>query len=238
MRPINEAANNTRWSEQVMAPAGDIQVLFADNQPLILSGLKSAVADHSDIQVLAECANRDRLLDTVRSHSPHVLLVSAEFLEEDLEILERLVTENEETRVILLTSRKDPEFLEEALRCGARGIFQRERPVRYVPMAIRKVMNGGFWFEQTLAERMLGELVSKRNKAPDPDERKIAAITAREREVIALVCQGLRNKEISDRLFISDATVSHHLTSIFRKLEVGDRMSLVIYAVKKCIVTL
>jgi DNA-binding NarL/FixJ family response regulator len=215
----------------------DIDVVIADNQPLSLSGIRSAVADEADIRILAECQNSDRLLDAVRNHSPDVLLVSAEILSEELGALEQLVTEIEETRVIVVTSRKDPGFLEGALRCGAKGVFQREWPVQEIPMAIRKVTNGGVWLEQGAAERVLEQALMRR-RAPDNDELRIASLTPREREVVGLVCEGLRNKEITERLHISLATVSHHLTSIYRKLEVSDRTSLVIYAAKRHLVTL
>jgi DNA-binding NarL/FixJ family response regulator len=214
----------------------DIHVVIADNQPLTLSGLRSAVEDQDDITVLAECENPDLLMGVVRDHSPDVLLVSTELLQEELYGLEDLITENQEIRVIILTNRKDPNFLEDAFRCGAKGVFQREWPIQQIPMAIRKVTSGGVWLEQAAAERMLEDLLSRRNLR-DPEERKISALTSREREVIDLVCQGLRNKEMSDRLHISDATVSHHLTSIYRKLEVEDRTSLVIYAIRQRLVT-
>src|SRR5580704_17976934 len=102
---------------------GDIQVVIADSQPLTLSGLRTAVADQDDITVLAECKHPGRLMDTVRNHTPDVLLVSAEFLQEELDALELLTTEMQGIRVIVLTSRNDPGFLEEALRSGAKGIF-------------------------------------------------------------------------------------------------------------------
>jgi DNA-binding NarL/FixJ family response regulator len=210
---------------------GDIQVVIADNQPLTLSGLRSAVANHADIQVLAECQNRDGLMDAVRKHSPDVLLVSTEILQEELDALERLVTEIDETRVIVLTSRNDPDFLEGALRRGAKGVIHREWPIRQIPVAIRKVTRGGVWLERTVAERVLGNLLNTRD-TPDPELHKIAALTPREHEVIGLVCQGFRTKNISGALHISEATVSHHLTSIYRKLEVDDRTSLVIFSAK------
>jgi DNA-binding NarL/FixJ family response regulator len=216
---------------------GDIQVVIADNQPLSLSGLRSAVANHSDIQVMAECQNRDRLMDAVRKHSPDVLLVSTDILREELDALERLVTEIDETRVIVLTSRKDPDFLEGALRCGARGVIQREWPIQQIPTAIRKVTKGGVWLERAVAEKVLENLLMARD-IPDPEARKIDSLTAREREVIGLICQGHKNKNISDTLHISEATVSHHLTSIYRKLEVDDRTSLVIYSARHNMVTL
>lgn len=213
-----------------------IQVVIADNQPLTLSGLRSAVADYADIQVLAECQNRERLMDAVRKHAPDVLLVSTDILQEELDALERLVTEIDDTRVIVLTSRKDPDFLEGALRCGAKGVIQREWPIQQIPTAIRKVTKGGVWLERTVAERVLENLMVPRD-APDPELRKIDSLTPREHQVIGLICQGLKNKYISSTLHISEATVSHHLTSIYRKLEVDDRTSLVIYAAKRNLVT-
>lgn len=215
----------------------DIAVMIADNQPLMISGLRSAVADQQDIRVLAECQNSERLMDAVRNYAPDVLLVSTDLLKEEFDLLERLVTEIGKTRVILLTTRKDIDFLQGALRSGAKGVFQREWPVHQIPIAIRKVTSGGVWLEQAVAEQVLEEVLSKR-KTPDPEERKVASLTARERGVIDLVCEGLRNKGIAERLHISGATVSHHLTSIYRKLEVEDRTSLVIYAAKRRLVTL
>lgn len=215
---------------------GDIQVVIADNQPLALSGLRSAMADHTDIQVLAECQSRERLMDIVRRHAPDVLLVSTDILQEELDALERLVTEVDDTRVIVLTNIKDPDFLESALRCGAKGVIQREWPVQQIPAAIRKVIRGGVWLAPRVAEKVLERLLSAR-EAEDPEARKIASLTPREREVVSLICQGNRNKMISEILHISEATVSHHVTSIFRKLEVDDRTSLVIYSAKNSLVT-
>jgi two-component system nitrate/nitrite response regulator NarL len=221
-----------------MESMSDIQVVFADNQPLILSGLRSAVADHSDISIVAECLDRERALNAVRNHFPDVLLLSADLLQENLDALQQLVADMQETHVILLTSRHDPEFLGEALRSGARGVFQCNKPVHFIPQAIRKVTNGGLWFERAHAEHVLDRLVSRRNETQDPEDHKIAAVTAREREVIGLICKGLKNREISEQLHISEVTVSHHLTSIFRKLEVSDRISLILYSVRNRVVLL
>jgi DNA-binding NarL/FixJ family response regulator len=221
-----------------MESMSDIQVVFADNHPLILSGLRSAVADHSDISIVAECLDRERALNAVRNHFPDVLLLSADLLHGNLDALQQLVADMQETHVILLTSRHDPEFLGEALRSGVRGVFQCNKPVHFIPQAIRKVTNGGLWFELAHAEHVLDRLVRRRNETQDPEDHKIAAVTAREREVIGLICKGLRNREISERLHISEVTVSHHLTSIFRKLEVSDRISLILYSVRNRVVLL
>ena len=155
-----------------MGQAGLINVLFADSHPLTLSGLKSAVASQADIGVLPVCLDRGDLADAVRRHSPHVLLVSSEFLGEQLDEISALTAAHSSLKVILLTNRHDPEFFEDALRCGAIGIFERQRPVEYIPLAIRKVMSGGFWFEQVLAERMLGHVLHKRDRGLTADDRQ------------------------------------------------------------------
>ena len=123
------------------------------------------------------------------------------------------------------------------LRRGAKGVLQRKWPVPQIPMEIKKVTNGGEWLEQSAAERDPERVPSKRT-VPDADKRRIASLTPRERDVIESICLGLRNKEISNRLHISMATVSHHLTSIYSKLGVSDRTSLVIYAARQRLVTL
>ena len=216
-----------------------IRVVLADRYPLTLSGLRTALADHEDIQILAECTDTEGVVRALREHSPHVLLLSSEVLDDDLDGLPLLTAHSQVTQIILLTSRKDMNFIQGALQRGARGVFQRERPVHHIPLAIRKVTSGELWFERGIASMMLSRLMNpSTSNAPDSDERKIAAITKREHEIIALACQGLKNKEISSRLHISEATVSHHLTSIFRKLEIEDRISLVIFAVKKRLVAL
>ncbi len=216
-----------------------IAVVIADNEPISISGIRSAVEDEDDIQILAECQNSEHLLHAVRSHCPDVVLASEEILrDEDRELgaLDRLVSEVDEARVIVVTNEKDPKFLESALRHGAKGVLQREWPVVQIPMAIREVTSGGVWLENG-ATAPVHEQAPAPRKAPNADALRIGSLTPREREVIGLVCEGLKNKEIMHRLRISLATVAHHLTSIYRKLEVSDRTSLVIYAAKKHLVT-
>lgn len=212
-----------------------IGVVLADSQPLTLCGLRSAVADEDDIQVLAECTDIDGMQEAVRTFLPQVLLVCTDILGEEFDLLPGMKKVSQHTRVLLLTSRKDSEFLESLLRRGVSGVFQLEAPVQYVPRAIRTVNQGGLWFERSVTERMLGDLLQNGN---GKGNNKTPPVSAREQEVIELICQGLRNKEVSERLHISEATVSHHLTSIFRKLEVEDRVSLVIHAVRNHLVSL
>jgi DNA-binding NarL/FixJ family response regulator len=129
----------------------DIDVVIADDQPLPLIGMRSAVADQSDNRILAECQNPRRLVEAVRCHLPDVLLVNAEILHDEFAALKQLVAQFRKTRVIVVTSHKDRGFLDGALRCGAKGVIQTERSVEKIPSAIRKVTRGGVWLERAAA---------------------------------------------------------------------------------------
>jgi DNA-binding NarL/FixJ family response regulator len=128
-----------------------IDVVLADDQPLSLIGMRSAVADEGDIHILAECQDPECLAEAVRHQPPDVLLVNATLLHDEFGALKELVSQNEKTHVIMVTSHKDPGFLNRALRCGARGVIQTECSVEKIPSAIRQVTSGGVWLERAAA---------------------------------------------------------------------------------------
>lgn len=128
-----------------------IDVVFADDQPLSLIGMRSAVADQDDIRILAECQNPRRLAEAVRCHPPDVLLVNAEILHDEFGALKQLVAQFKKTRVIVVTSHKERAFLDGAMRCGAKGVILTDCPVEEIPTAIRRVTSGGVWLERAAA---------------------------------------------------------------------------------------
>jgi len=107
----------------------------------------------------------------------------------------------------------------------------KERSTEILLKAIEKVHAGEVWLERSMIAAVLSEMTRKNERKPtNPEAANIATLTPREREVITLIGEGLRNKQIAQRLFISETTVRHHLTSIFSKLHVSERLELVIYA--------
>ncbi len=135
---------------------------------------------------------------------------------------------------IVFTSPHVVEIQEEAVRAGARGIVIKDQAVDILIKAIQKVHEGELWLNRKMTAKLVDDL-SRPNAGThrDPDAAKIATLTAREKEIIAIACQGLRNREVAKRLFISEVTVRHHLTSIYSKLGLTDRFELALYAFRR-----
>jgi DNA-binding NarL/FixJ family response regulator len=135
-----------------------------------------------------------------------------------------------QTRVLVLTGLHEVEAHRQAICGGAMGVVLKEQAPEVLLKAIEKVHAGEVWLDRTMLASVLGELVANRATRVDAEATHIAMLTGREREVIAQVGQGLRNKQIADRLGITETTVRHHLTSIFDKLGVTSRLELVLFA--------
>jgi len=134
-------------------------------------------------------------------------------------------------QVLILTGVLDREQHRRAVCLGAKGIVPKEQSIETLLQAIEKVRAGEVWLDPALTAAALHALTrSTGPKQMTPEQAQIAALTAREREVIALVGAGLRNKQVAQRLLISETTVRHHLTAIFDKLGIAWRLELMIYA--------
>ncbi len=143
------------------------------------------------------------------------------------------------TRIVLLTGSPNATPISEALENGAVGLVLKQQPPEVLIKAIIKVYAGEVWLDRTATARLIAELSTAPAVEPaDPDAARVALLTKRERQVVMLVGEGLRNSQIADRLCITEVTVRNHLTSTFRKLEVANRFQLVIYAFQHGLATL
>ena len=215
-----------------------MRLVVADEHPLILSGFRSSFSTSRDIRIVAECRDRPAVREALVAHQPSVVALDAEMYEGDLDQPDSLVRDFPGTNFVLLSSRNDRDLGRHAMRTGIRGIIAKERPLRYVERALRMVHGGGLWFDRTVTDQVVTEMVHERLHLIHPKSPRSALdlLTARELEIVKLVAEGLRNKEVAAKLFISAATVSHHLTAIFRKLKLEDRVDLVIYAFRNGVV--
>ena len=208
----------------------EIRILIVDNHLVVRTGLRMLIESQPGMRVVGKAANRAEALAVAASKKPNMILLDIDLGSENgLDFLPELRETATDARVLILTGVKDAEMHRRAARLGAAGLVLKEQAAEVLLKAIRKVHQGEVWLDRSMMGTILNEM-TQADKKPAPDVSNIASLTAREKEVIALIAEGLKNKQIAERLFISETTVTHHLSSIFSKLGVSDRLELVIYA--------
>jgi two-component system nitrate/nitrite response regulator NarL len=213
-------------------PPQSVRVLIVDDHGIIRAGLRMLLESQSGIMVVGEASSCADALALATCTQPDVIVLDLDLGGENaVESIPTLLRTAPETRILILTGVRDPEVHRQAIRHGALGLVLKEKAVETLLQAITKVRAGEVWLEPTMIARVLGDLTRPQlSPQTSAEATKIGRLTEREREVITLVGEGLRNRHIAARLYISEATVRHHLTAIFAKLDVSDRFELAIYA--------
>lgn len=214
-------------------PAAEpIRVLLVDDHAVVRAGLRMIIQSRAGMTIIGEAGNRDDALSLAASEHPNIILLDLDLgADSGMNLIAELLAAASEARIIILTGLRDPEAHRQAVLLGAMGIVKKEKAAEVLITAIERVHLGEAWLDPPLMAGVLSEMTrSSKGRKTDPEADKIAALTNREREVIVLVGEGIKSKEIAGRLFISETTVRHHLTSIFDKLGVADRVELLIYA--------
>jgi two-component system, NarL family, nitrate/nitrite response regulator NarL len=211
-------------------PQKQIRVLIVDDHHLVRMGLCALIEGQPEMTVVGEAVNCAEALSLTGSARPDLILLDIDLGNENgLDFLVELRALDTQIRVLILTEIKDPATHRRAAKLGAAGLVLKDQPTDVLLKAIKKVHEGEAWLDRSLMGSLLSEL-TRTDKKVDSEEARLENLTAREREVISLIAEGLKNKQIAARLFISETTVTHHLSSIFSKLGVSDRLELVIYA--------
>ena len=214
-------------------PAAEpIRVLLVDDHAVVRAGLRMIIQSRVGMTIVGEAGNRDDALSLAASEHPNIILLDLDLGgDSGMNLITDLIAASSEARIIILTGVRDPEVHRQAVLLGGMGIVKKEKAAEVLITAIERVHLGEAWLDPSLVAGVLSEMtLSSKGRKIDPEAEKIAALTNREREVIALVGEGIKSREIAGRLFISETTVRHHLTSIFDKLGVADRVELLIYA--------
>lgn len=220
------------------ATTAQIRVMLVDDDSTARHGLKRAVSDDPKLTVVGEAATMAEAERVAGQLRPDVILLDLN-LEEDgdprtlsgIELIPKFREVSPDSKVIVVTGLRDFEAHRSAIGHGAKGLVLKKHAIEQVARAIHQVYDGDVWFNRTLMWEVIeGMARAKAVKAADPEAAKMATLTQREREVILKVGEGLKNKAIAARLFIAEVTVRHHLTEIYSKLGVSDRLELVIYA--------
>ena len=209
-----------------------IRVLLIDDHSVVRTGLRLIIEGSPGMAIVGEAANRRDAVAAAEREQPDIILLDLDLGNDSgIEIISELISAAVNARIIILTGTRDPELHRRAILLGAMGLVSKEKAAEDLIKAARKVHAGEAWLDPGVMASVLNEVsVAGKSRKVDPDAEKIATLTRREREVVELVGQGIKSKEVAERLFISETTVRHHLTSIFDKLEVTDRVELMIFA--------
>lgn len=210
-----------------------IRVVLADDQSLVRAGFAALLASTPDIRVVAEAEDGDAALRRVRETVPDVVLMDIRMPGRDgLEATRAIAADPAlaGTKVVMLTTFAEDDYIFEALRAGAGGFLVKDTEPADLITAVRTVHGGEALLSPMVTRRLIEEF-ARRAKPPQPGRelrRRLAELTEREREVVALVAQGLSNDEIARRLVVSPATAKTHVSRAMIKLGTRDRAQLVV----------
>lgn len=199
----------------------------------MLEGLEQLFRGERDFAVLAKCRDGEETVRMVRQHRPDVLVLDIRLPKLDgMGVLREMHEAKLATRVVLLTAEVNEDEVLEAMRLGALGIVLKEMAPELLVQCVRKVHVGEQWLETRSVGRVLHKLLRREAAA----QTLGATLTPREMEIVRLLASGLRNKEIADRLHITEGTVKIHLHRIYEKAAVDGRLALTLWAQSKGLV--
>ena len=222
---------------QVATAKLSIRILLIDDHAVMRLGLRTLIENQQGLKVVGEASGRIDALEVAEREQPDIILLDLSLPGTDgVDLIPELQAVSKEARILVLTGVLDPEAHKRAIHFGAMGVVLKEKAPEVLIKAIEKVHEGEVWLDRAMVANVVGGRSRfGDSRVPDPEAFKIATLTEREREVIALIGEGLKNRQIADRLFISEGTVRNHLTTVFSKLEVSDRFELLIYAYRHAI---
>ena len=208
-----------------------IRTVIVDDHKVVREGLRMLVETQDDMVVAAQAGTFAEALAAVEREKPDVVILDLDL--GGVNIVDRLgeiLSASKGTRVLVLTGVRDAQVHRRSLHLGAMGLVLKDQATATLLKAIRKVYAGEAWIEHSMTASLLAEISGGKEEKVDREAGKIASLSRREREIITVLCEGLSNKQIANRLFISESTVRNHVTSILGKLELSDRFELAIYS--------
>lgn len=205
-----------------------VEVVIVDDHVMVREGIKQLLEMDGDIRVIGEASDGEEGLKVVEATDPDVLLLDVNMPKMNgLEVLQKIKESGIKRKVLILTIHNEVEYLLKAIEIGVDGYVLKDSELSVLRRAIFAVNEGNTYIQSSLAP-----LLKKRLEEPDVVESNEEGLTKREMEVLKLIAEGLYNKEIADRLTISEKTVKNHVSNIFRKINVSDRTQAAVFAIR------
>jgi DNA-binding NarL/FixJ family response regulator len=208
-----------------------IRVVLADDQALVRAGFRSLLDAQDDIEVVGEAGNGDEAVRLATQLMPDIVLMDIRMPGVDgLSATRRIAADDRmgNVRVVILTTFGLDEYIFEAIRAGASGFLVKDTEPGELVQAVRVVASGEALLSPSVTKQLIAEFAARAKEPQTPDG--LGELTDREREVVALVAEGLSNEEIAGRLFVSPATAKTHVSRAMGKLRARDRAQLVVIA--------
>jgi DNA-binding NarL/FixJ family response regulator len=207
--------------------------VIADDHALFRDGLRMLLESERGLEVVGEAADGEQAVKLARRHKPDILLLDWSMPRlGGLDVLQDLAALSESVRILVLTASIENRQILEALQRGARGVVLKESATEVLLQSIQAVFAGKYWIGR---ERVSDLVEAVRSIAPSFRDEMITPrpfrLTPREREIVAAVVAGFANKEIAQKFALSEETVKHHLTNIFNKTGVSNRLELAVAAI-------
>jgi DNA-binding NarL/FixJ family response regulator len=208
---------------------GTIRVLIADDQALVRGGFRSILSTQPDIEVVADVADGATAVRATQQHRPDVVLMDIRMPVLDGLAATRQIVERSQTRVLILTTFDLDEYVYAALKAGASGFILKDGPAEGLGDAVRTVAAGQSLLAPGITRRVIEEYV-RRPPPGAPTNPAVDTLTPRESDVLRALAAGRSNAEIASELFLGEATVKTHVTSLLQKLGLRDRVQAVVFA--------
>ncbi len=207
-----------------------IRVLIVDDHPIVRQGVRSLLANHSDIIVVGEADSAATLFALLNSVEPDVLLLDIRMPGQNgIEVTQRLKRERPEVKIIVLTTYDEDEFLFGALRAGAEGYLLKSASPETLAHAIRQVARG----ERLLSPALIGKVMHEFEELAKEKVRAESGLTEQELQVLRLIAAGATNKQVADQVYWSEVTVKRKVQDILEKLGVANRAQAVAEATRR-----
>ena len=211
-----------------------VKIMIADDHSMIREGLKSLLELEGDIQVIAEAEDGVDCLEKLKICTPDVLLLDINMPRKNgLEVLQTLKSSKSKVKVLVLTVHNEVEYLMKAVDIGVDGYILKDSESAELKKAIFSIVEGENYIQPSLIPALNSKMIEKNR-----DEGKIESLTKRELEVLKLLAVGMYNKEVAEKLNISERTVKNHVSNIFKKIEVTDRTQAAVFAIRNNLIEL
>ncbi len=208
-----------------------IQVLLVDDQGLIRQGLKALLELNADLQIVGEAENGETALQRVESLQPDVVLMDIRMpVMDGVAATRAIISRFPQVKVLVLTTFDDQDYVTEALKVGAQGYLLKDTPSEELAQAIRLIHKGYSQFGPGIMQKIVAGVAQPEANPPVELPPGFSELTIREREVLQLIATGASNREIAQKLYISEGTVKNHVTNILNRLNLRDRTQAAILA--------